>query len=205
MKNKTAYPILATICLAILLFVAGETTAQVVTNESNTAEDFFGGDVKSVSARIASLYGADAPAVERFVQAAINMESRIGIAAPVVIAIAIHGSSFKSELFLNADNPFGIKASNPWFGPSYIKQNDPDEAKYRVYGSAEEAVWDFGIFVKSRSWYADVLDCPMDDSRCVIDGLKKTDLEPGYSMDPNWDEAIMDIIQKMRLQELVTR
>jgi len=42
------------------------------------------------------------------------------------------------------------------------------------------------------------------DSSCVIDGLKKNDQELGYSMNANWDEAVLSIIQKVRLQELAT-
>ncbi|MBC7777656.1 MAG: glucosaminidase domain-containing protein [Phycisphaerae bacterium] len=205
MKSKTCYLVLAALCFAILVLVADETSAQAVKGESYRAETPFGGDVKSVSARIAAMYSADAPTVERFVQAAINLEGRMGIAAPVVIAIAIHESSFNSELFKNAGNPFGIQASKPWVGPSFTKLDNGQQTKFRKYSSAEEAVLDFGNFVKNRTWYADVFTCPVDDSRCVVDGLKKTDLELGYSMNPNWDESVMQIIQKVRLQELATR
>jgi flagellum-specific peptidoglycan hydrolase FlgJ len=170
-----------------------------------TVDALLSGDVQAVSARIATLYGAEAKVVERYVQASINLESRTGMAAPVVIAIAIHESSFKSELFLNGGNPFGIKASKPWVGPTYSKWQDGVETKYRLYASPEEAIWDLSNFVKSRTWYADALDCPIDDARCVIDGLKRTEQEPGYSTDPNWDEAILNIIQKVGLQALVTR
>lgn len=202
MKNKSIILILVLVLPLWFTRIAAGQSAQTA---SDTAPLPFKGDVKSVSMRIAGSYGADTLVVERFVQAAIHLESRIGLSAPVVIAIAIHESSFKSELFTNAGNPFGIKASKPWTGPVYIKEKDPERIPYRVYGSAEEAIWDLGNFVKSRSWYADVFDCPMDDSRCVIDGLKKTEFEPGYSTNPGWDEAIMTIIQKCRLQELVTQ
>ena len=205
MKNKLNFPRLFILCLPVLFFVSGELSAQPENNlvpNVNTLQD---GDVQAVSARITTMYGVDLQVVERFVQAAVNLESRIGISAPVIIAIAIHESSFKSELFQQSGNPFGIKASKPWIGPSYSKREDGEEVKYRVYTSSEEAIWDFGDFVKSRTWYTDVFDCPIDDSRCVIDGLKKTETEPGYSMNPNWDEAVMVIIQKLGLQSLVTR
>ncbi len=205
MKNKSCYPFLASIFLFFLMLVAGKPLAQTAKGVSNTVEPLANGDVKAVSARIASMYDANALIVELYVQAAINLENRIGISAPVVIAIAIHESSFKSELFMKAGNPFGIKASNPWTGPTYSKWHDGEETTFRLYNSADEAVEDFSNFVKSRVWYADALVCPMDDSRCVIDGLKMTDSEPGYSMNPDWDEAVLGIIQKVGLQELAVR
>jgi len=205
MKNKLNFPVLLIACLSGLFFVSGELSAQSENKAAPNINTLQDGDVQTVSARIASMYGVDVQVVGRFVQAAVNLESRIGVSAPVIIAIAIHESSFKSELFEHAGNPFGIKASKPWVGPTYSKWEDGEEIKYRVYASPEEAIWDFGSFVKSRTWYEDVLDCPIDDSRCVTDGLKKTDSEPGYSMNPNWDEAVMGIIQKVGLQSLVTR
>lgn len=205
MKNKLNFPVLLIACLSGLFFVSGELSAQSENNTSYSINTLQDGDVPAVSARIAAMYGGDVQVVERYVQAAINLESRIGVSAPVVLSIAIHESSFKSELFEHAGNPFRIKAGKPWVGPTYSKWEGGEEIKYRVYGSPEEAILDFGNFVKSRTWYLDVLDCPIDDSRCVIDGLKKTDAEPGYSMNPNWDEAVMEIIQKVGLQSLVTR
>ena len=205
MKNELKFPGLFIACLSVLFFVSGELQAQSENNANYTITKDQNGDVQAVSARIATMYGGDVQVVERFVQVAIDLESRIGVSAPVIIAIAIKESRFKSELFDHTGNPFGIKASKPWVGPTYCKWEDGEEIKYRVYASPEEAIRDFGDFVKSRTCYSDVLDCPIDDSRCVIDGLKKTDAEPGYNMNPNWDEAVMEIIQKVGLQSLVTR
>ncbi|MDO8367096.1 MAG: glucosaminidase domain-containing protein [Saprospiraceae bacterium] len=207
MKCKSNFICLLASFLVILLSIVtvDVSFAQTPKGGLKTIEALNRDDVQAVSARIAYMYDADAAIVEQYVQAAVDIEGRSGVAAPIVIAIAIHESSFKSDLFLNSGNPFGIKASRPWTGPSYTKWHDGEETKFRKYSSAAEAVWDFSNFVKSRSWYADVFNCPMDDSRCVIDGLKKTDFEPGYSMNSNWDEAVMAIIQKVGLQALVTR
>lgn len=205
MKNKIRVSWRILICLSVLLFPCSRLAAQTAIDVPYPADIPLSGDVQAVSARIASLYGANAETVELYVDAALKLEGRIGIAAPVILGIAIHESSFKSDLFANSGNPFGIKAGNPWTGPTFSKWEDGNETKFRVYGSAEEAIWDFSKFVRSRSWYADALSCPVDDSRCVIDGLKRTSLEPGYSLNPNWDESIMEIIQKVGLQALVTR
>ena len=205
MKNRFQLSWTALVCLSGILFVGSHSVAQTAIAGPYPADVLLSGDVQAVSARIASLYGPDAETVELYVNAALNLEGRIGIAAPVIIGIAIHESSFKSDLFANSGNPFGIKAGKPWTGPTFSKWEDGNETKFRVYGSAEEAIWDFSTFVRSRSWYADALACPVDDSRCVIDGLKRTSLEPGYSLNPNWDESILDIIHKVGLQALTTR
>jgi flagellum-specific peptidoglycan hydrolase FlgJ len=160
--------------------------------------------VVALSNRIAVSYGADALIIERFVQAAVDLEFETDIAAMIVIAIAIHESGFKSALFINAGNPFGIKASGDWDGATYTKQDDGAASRFRVYTSPEAAVRDFGFFVNSRSWYTDALTCEKDNYFCVVDGLKKTDTELGYSSNPLWDEAILDIIEKVGLQHLVT-
>jgi flagellum-specific peptidoglycan hydrolase FlgJ len=155
-----------------------------------------------VAARIAATYHADPATVEAFVRAAVKMESRIGIAAPVVIAIAINESGFNSFLFQNSGNPFGIKASSPWSGDTFAKWHDDTITKFRVYHSPEEAILDFGQFVNSRSWYADALACPSTDYTCIVDGLKKTDTQLGYSMNMNWDEVVLGIIGKVGLEVL---
>ncbi len=139
----------------------------------------------ALSSRIAVLYGADVQVVEKFVQVAIDIELETGITAIVVIAIAIHESSFKSALFINAGNPFGIKASSEWKGATYTKQDDGAASKFRVYPSPEAAVRDFGLFVNSRAWYIDALKCEKANYLCVVDGLQNWDIVPTrYGMKP---------------------
>lgn len=207
MKSKTFFSGATVVVLTVLLFVADNLVGQVTKKVSYAPTEVLSSidKVQVVSARIASMYRVDKQMVESYVQAAVNHESHTGIAAPLVIAIAIHESGFSSTLFENSGNLFGIKASKPWTGPTWSKYHDGEETKFRVYGSADEAVRDFGDFVRSRVWYTDALNCPQGDYRCVIEGLKKTDLEPGYSMNPNWGEAVFAIIEKTGLQDLVSR
>ena len=205
MKNKPCFPLFTAISFAVCLMIANNTAAQSSEDVSLSNDAPLSDQVKLVSARIASAYGANTQVVESFVQAAVNLESRTGIAAPVVIAIAIHESGFNSYLFLNSGNPFGIKASKPWDGLAFSMWHDDEETKFRVYITAVEAVLDFGNFVKSRKWYADALACPMDDYACVVDGLKKTDTEQGYSLNPAWDESVLEVIEKAGLRALVSQ
>lgn len=207
MKSKIFFPVATVIVLTVFLFVSENLLGQVAKRVSYTATEVLSSEdkVQVVAARIASMYRVDKQMVEPYVQAAVNQESQTGIAAPLVIAIAIHESGFTSTLFTNSGNLFGIKASSPWIGATYSKFHDGEETKFRVYGSADEAIIDFGKFIKSRAWYADALLCPKDDYLCVIEGLKKTDIEPGYSMNPGWDEAVLDIVERAGLRDLVSR
>lgn len=202
MKIKPCFSVLASVCCTFFLFTTIEVLGQTAKKRLLTKNLPVMNDVEAVSARIAYLYGADATIVEAYVQAAVDLESRTGIAAPVVVAIAIHESSFNSELFWNSGNPFGIKASRPWKGSTYTMWHDGEDTEFRVYNSAEAAVWDFAKFIKSRPWYADALACPMDDYFCFIDGLKRSNTQLGYSMNPFWDEAVLDIIYRIDLQPL---
>ncbi len=203
MKNKYFYSVITTLSLALFVFAASNTSGQ--TNNYTNNDDAVCGDIQEVASRIATTYHVDVEVVEPYVQAAVNLERSTGISASIVIAIAIHESSFNSFLFTNSGNPFGIKAGKPWDGPTFSKWDDGAESKFRAYGSAEEAVTDFGKFLSSRAWYSDALTCQIDDYTCVLDGLKKTVSEPGYSSNPQWDEAVMGIIERIGLQNLACR
>lgn len=155
-----------------------------------------------VAQQIASIYGADAQTVEAYVQAAVAYQDQIGVPATVVVAIAVYESSFNSYLFLNSGNPFGIKAGADWKGPTFSKWDDGAETPFRVYNSPAEAVLDFGAFIRSRGWYADALACSRYDYVCVVEGLKKTDAQPGYSSNPEWDEKVLELIERLGLEVL---
>lgn len=171
----------------------------------NSVQVTTGANIHDISYQIATLYKADVNTVESYVQAAVNYEDEIGIPATVVIGIAVYESSFNSYLFQNTGNPFGIKAGGDWTGPTFSKWDDGEETPFRVYNSPEEALLDFGLFIKSRGWYADALSCSSDDYVCVVDGLKKTETEPGYSSNPEWDEKVVAMIEKLGLQALAAR
>lgn len=160
-------------------------------------------NIRDVSQRIADTYSGSHPdVVEAFVRAAVTHEARIGIPATVVIGIAVYESSFSSYLFQNSGNPFGIKAGGDWAGPVFIKHDDGTDTPFRVYVTAEEALLDFGAFVRARGWYADALACSRYDYVCVVEGLKRTENEPGYSSNPLWDEKVMEMIERFGLEVL---
>jgi len=204
MRNKRFFTVLSVFFLFVSFVSEAKLYGQTAKTVSYTIEPILT-NVQVVSARISSMYGVDLQVVESYVQAAVDLERRTGIAAPIVIAVAIHESSFNSYLFTKSGNPFGIKASQPWDGPTFSKRHDGKDTKFRVYSSVDEAILDFGNFIKSRPWFADALACPMDDYACVIEGLKKSDAQPGYSLNPDWGENVLGVIEKVGLKTLVNR
>jgi flagellum-specific peptidoglycan hydrolase FlgJ len=204
MKIISGLTVLSSIFMALFLFVSGKSAGQEVVTlifaKDTPAQDIT--QVQLVSARIATMYGADKQVVQSYVQAAVNLEGRTGVPASVVIAIAILESSFTSYLFTNTGNPFGIKASKPYDGMTFSVMDDGAMTEFRVYPNASEAILDFGKFIKSRAWYADAMACSLDNFPCVVEGLKKTETQNGYSQNPLWDKEVLDLIQKVGLQSL---
>lgn len=206
MKNNPCY-----LAFATFIFWVGTSFTQRKMNGQTTDSASFGQysslqhDVQAVSSTISVLYGADYSTVESYVQAAVSHEAQIGIPATVVVSIAVYESSFKSELFQESGNPFGIKAGKDWGGLVVYHYDDGMYTPFRKYGSAEEAVLDFGRFIQARRWYDDARGCSRYDYVCVVDGLKKTAHEPGYSTNSEWDEKVVELIERLGLEVLSER
>lgn len=145
---------------------------------------------------MAQKYSANPFTVERYMKAFCEYQYEIGIPSPVLMAIAWKESAFKSDVFRKTGNPFGIKASGGWRGPTYSVRRHGRTIKYRKYASAEEAALDFGKVLHSSWWYADALNCSFEDYAAVVHGLSKTDDEPGYALNPDWDEHILQLIEE---------
>jgi flagellum-specific peptidoglycan hydrolase FlgJ len=207
MIHKPFFSNFATFLLVNFIFASKHLNAQSGESDSTDNSVFkqWNDKVVDASARISTTYNADYYTVESFVWAALEYEAQIGIPATVVVGIAVYESSFTSYLFQHSGNPFGIKAGGDWTGPTFTKHDDGADTPFRMYISPEEAVLDFGAFIQARSWYNDARVCPRSDYRCVVEGLKKTDNEPGYSSNPEWDERLIEIIEKLGLQGLSAR
>lgn len=154
---------------------------------------------------IALKYRCDPETVVEYWKAICEHQYDIGVPAPVIMAIALNESSFKSQLFAYTKNPFGIKASNPWDGPTYEMWHDNEITLFRVYATAEEAILDLKDLIRNRWWYTDALSCPFDDFGCFVEGLKMTSEEPGYALDPNWDENILRLVEENNLESFCRR
>jgi len=166
---------------------------------------WFAALIKSTASSLARKYNASPPVIEIFLREACKQQYEVGIPAPVIIAIALKESSFKSSLFRQTGNPFGIKAGKSWNGPTISIRRHGHTIRFPKYDSAEEAVVDFGRQIRSKWWYADALNCSFEDFNAVVRGLEKTTEEPGYALNDDWGENILQIIEENDLGQLCRR
>jgi flagellar protein FlgJ len=126
-----------------------------------------------------------------------------GVPAPLILAQAALESGWgKREIRADDGTPshnlFGIKADRSWKGPTvetttteYV-DGEPQKvrAKFRAYGSYEEAFTDYAKFITRNPRYANVL--ATDDPAAAAHGLQKA----GYATDPQYGHKLVRIMQK---------
>lgn len=152
-----------------------------------------------VARQIAATYGASSQQVEAFLLAALDLEKEQGLPAAAIIGIALlESGGFTSYLFVNSNNPFGIKATKPWDGPAFNMFHEGKTTPFRFYEQPDEAVRDFAALLRSRRWFADALECDRNIN-CFLEGLCASGKEPGYSRDPKWRAKILNLIDRFQL------
>ncbi|MDX2135153.1 MAG: glucosaminidase domain-containing protein [Saprospiraceae bacterium] len=164
-----------------------------------------GPEGQQIAAQIADVYGGPQEYIETFLLEAQKLEHEQGIPAPMVVGIAIlESGGFSSFLFENARNPFGMRATYPWKGETFVMFHEGADAPFRKYAHAREAVQDFSVLLYSRVWLADALNCPDGDTNCYLQKLSASEKpkHPGYSRDPRWAEKIKGIIKRYGLDKL---
>jgi len=162
--------------------------------------------VKSVARMVSDSFGAPAGLVETFILEAKRLEVNEGIPATAFIGIAIlESSGFTSYLYQNARNPFGMRATKIWKGPTFIMFHEGADAPFRKYESPAGAVRDFAKFLRSRRWFHDALLCPTSDVDCFLTGMSanKQKDEPGYARDPEWPNKVKRVIRTYGLEALM--
>lgn len=150
-------------------------------------------------------FGAPVALVEEFIREAKEMEYDEGIPANAFIGIAIlESTGFTSYLYKNAKNPFGMRATKIWHGPTFIMWHEGADSPFRKYDSPKEAVRDFAAFLNSRKWFRDALACPSSDLECFLTAMSASPekKEPGYASDPEWANKVRRVIQKYGLDKL---
>lgn len=160
---------------------------------------------KKIAAQIASVYGGPQAYIEQFLLEAKILELEQGIPASMVVGIAVlESGGFSSFLFEHAKNPFGMRATHPWQGDTFVMYHEGADAPFRKYVHAKEAIQDFSVLLYSHAWLADALNCPDGDVNCYLNKLSASTKpkHPGYSRDPKWGEKIKGIIQRYGLKEL---
>jgi flagellum-specific peptidoglycan hydrolase FlgJ len=161
--------------------------------------------VRSMAQTISDSFGAPVRLVSEFIREAKSLEYREGVPAPAFIAIAIlESAGFTSHLYQNAKNPFGMRATKIWNGPTFVMWHEGEDAPFRKYASTWEAVQDFASFLKQRKWFQDALECPNANVECFLKAMSAdpSKKEPGYASDPEWANKVRRVIKKYGLERL---
>jgi len=144
--------------------------------------------------------------VQTFIQkhdaAARSAEASTGIPASFMIAQAAHESGWGKHEITNKDgtsahNLFGIKASAGWTGKvaevqttEYV-DGKPQKvtARFRAYGSYEEAFQDYASLINSNDRYRQVA-AQSTTAQGFAQGLQKA----GYATDPAYAQKLASVI-----------
>ncbi|MBV6440376.1 MAG: hypothetical protein EPGJADBJ_02044 [Saprospiraceae bacterium] len=161
--------------------------------------------IRSIAQMISDSFGAEVPLIEEFIREAKQLEKDKKVPATAFIGIAIlESTGFTSYLYQNAKNPFGMRATSIWKGPTFVMFHEGRDSKFRKYDSPRDAVQDFAVFLNSRKWFRDAFKCQPSDVECFIKGLtanwKKR--EPGYASDPEWPNKVRRVIKTYKLEAL---
>ena len=154
----------------------------------------------SATGAVANLQGHVDSFVNRMGASAL---AACGVPAPLILAQAALESGWGKREIRADDgtrsfNLFGIKADRSWQGPvvettttEYV-DGEPQRirAKFRAYGSYEEAFTDYARFMTRNPRYANVL--ATDDPTAAAHGLQRA----GYATDPQYGQKLVRIMQK---------
>lgn len=164
--------------------------------------------VRAVAQMISDSFGAEVPLVEEFIREAKRLEKEKKVPATAFIGIAIlESTGFTSYLYQNAKNPFGMRATSIWKGPTFVMYHEGRDSKFRKYDTPSDAVQDFAVFLKSRKWFLDAFKCSPSNVECFIKGLSANwkKHEPGYASDPEWPNKVRRVIKTYQLETLKAR
>jgi len=142
--------------------------------------------------------------------AAKAAEAATGIPANFMVAQAAHESGWGRHEIKNSDgstshNVFGIKATGDWKGATtevtttevINGQARKVKAKFRAYGSYEEAFTDYARMMKNNPRYAKVVESGAS-AQGFAQGLQKA----GYATDPAYADKLTRMINTtLRLQK----
>ncbi len=144
--------------------------------------------------------------IENYKDIAINEMNRYKIPASITLAQGMLESDWgRSDLCVIANNHFGIKCGNSWFGKTYMHEDDEYrrgkivESCFRHYDSSDESFRDHSLFLlKDR--YNFLYEYHISDYKSWAKGLVKA----GYATDKKYAKKLVLIIEKYGLYEYDT-
>ena len=140
--------------------------------------------------------------IDKYKEAAIQQMIRYGIPASVTLAQGIiESSNGKSQLALNENNHFGIKATKAWLdaGGGYgVYTDDKANEKFCKYNSVADSYEHHSQFLKNNQRYAACFKLSPDDYKGWCMGLDKA----GYATSGTYGPSLIKTIERLNLQDI---
>lgn len=126
---------------------------------------------------------------------AIQEMHRTGIPASIKLGQGLLESSIgTSRLAVEANNHFGAKCHNTWFGETILHDDDAPQECFRKYPSAYDSYIDHS-YVLAKERYNSLYELDAYDYKNWAIGLKKA----GYATDPNYANKLIKMIERYAL------
>lgn len=147
--------------------------------------------------------------IANYAQLAIQEMERAKIPASIILSQAILESKYgTSELALQANNHFGIKAAPNWdFSDRHCmysyEWNEKKKAMYpvlscfRQYERIEDSFIGHSNFLVERPYYSKLFTLDIHDFKAWAQGLQ----DAGYATDPNYANKLIAVINRYQLQQ----
>lgn len=142
---------------------------------------------------------SDLEYIKRYKGIAILEMKLFRIPASVILAQAlVESAGGTSELATKANNHFGIKCKEEWFGESYLHSDNKRDECFRKYPSVFESYRDHSVFLSGRKRYAFLFKLDIHDYCNWAKGLSTA----GYATDPNYEIKLIAKIELYNLSAL---
>ena len=123
--------------------------------------------------------------IDQWKQTAVENQTDYGVPASIIMAQALlESAAGTSELAKNANNHFGIKCTNDWFGGVYYHDDDRKGECFRRYNNAAESFKDHSLFLK-RPRYSTCFEIAVEDMRAGRIASRLAGTPPIPAMPPN--------------------
>lgn len=137
--------------------------------------------------------------IEKYKKIAILEMKIFRIPASIILAQAlVESASGTSELAIKANNHFGIKCKEEWFGDYYLYTDDYKDECFRKYETVYDSYRDHSVFLIQRKRYAFLFKLCICDYVKWAKGLSKA----GYATDENYADKLIAKIELHNLFEL---
>ncbi len=136
--------------------------------------------------------------IEQYYILALAEQKNSGIPASITLGQGIlETEAGASELMTIANNHFGIKCNNSWYGPTFNHTDDAPNECFKKYKCAAESFRDHSLHLKNNPRYSHLFALSLTDYASWAICLKKC----GYATNPQYSQRLINIIEEFKLQQ----